>query len=71
MKNKLLTPTVCSSVVCQECHSLYDCNGYIERRGSQVIVKTCRQCAKTGKIIYFVKQVFTREGTEKFNSSLV
>ncbi len=71
LKKKLLTPTVCSSVVCQECHSLYDYNDCIERRGIQVIVKTCRQCAKAGKRIPLLKQVFTRQGTEKFYPSLV
>ena len=71
LKNKLLTPTVCSSVVCQACHSLYDFNDCTERIGIQVTVKTCRQCAKSRKRIPLLKQVFTSQGTEKFYPYLV
>lgn len=58
-------------VICQACHSLYSFEDCIEKRGSQIFVHLHCECQSSGKSIPLLKQVVTRQGSQKLYTFLV
>lgn len=73
LREKLILPSVRRYVVCPTCHSLYDFEQCLDKRGTQMLIKSCKECLSSRKRVDvpLLKEVVTSTGNRKYYPYLV